>query len=115
MRVGRFRTSGGKRAHFGPFVRCFRACDAKRALPSRFPRSFSRLWCETYQARARSSAQASSRMPGWVRQINYEAAASVSGAPMIMRILIISRDSNRDTCIWLVPISSAISDWERCS
>jgi predicted ATPase len=48
-------------------------------------------------------------------QINYEATASVSGAPMIMRILIMSRDSNRDTCIWLVPISSAISAWERCS
>ena len=52
---------------------------------------------------------------GLTHQINYEATASVSGAPMIMRILIMSRDSNRDTCIWLVPISSAISAWERCS
>ena len=39
----------------------------------------------------------------------YEAAGSSSGTPMIMRILTISRDNNRETCIWLVPISSAIS------
>jgi hypothetical protein len=31
------------------------------------------------------------------------------------RIFSSSRDSNRETCIWLVPISSAISAWERCS
>ena len=40
---------------------------------------------------------------------SYEAAGSASGTPMIERILIIRRDSTRETCIWLVPISSAIS------
>lgn len=40
---------------------------------------------------------------------SYEAAGSSSGTPMIERILIIRRDSTRETCIWLVPISSAIS------
>ena len=39
----------------------------------------------------------------------------MSGTPMMVRSLSNSRDSKRDTCIWLVPISSAISDWERCS
>ena len=41
--------------------------------------------------------------------------AVMSGMPMIMRILSISRASNLETCIWLVPISTAISDCERCS
>ena len=40
---------------------------------------------------------------------SYEAAGSASGIPMIERILTIRRDSTRETCIWLVPISSAIS------
>jgi hypothetical protein len=40
---------------------------------------------------------------------SYEAAGSSSGTPMIERILIIRRDSTRETCIWVVPISSAIS------
>jgi hypothetical protein len=45
----------------------------------------------------------------------YDAAGSWSCTPMITRSLTSSRDSSRDTCIWLVPISSAISDWERSS
>ena len=40
---------------------------------------------------------------------SYEATGSSSGTPMIERILIIRRDSTRETCIWLVPIFSAIS------
>ena len=40
---------------------------------------------------------------------SYEATGSSSGTPMIERILTIRRDSTRETCIWLVPIFSAIS------
>ncbi len=46
--------------------------------------------------------------------VGYDASGKLSGAPMMVRILSSSLESNRDTCIWLVPISSAISAWERC-
>ena len=55
-----------------------------------------------------------SRTPARVRS-DYDAAGSLSGTPMMVRIFTNSRDSNRETCIWLMPISSAISDCERCS
>jgi hypothetical protein len=45
----------------------------------------------------------------------YEAAASSAGVPMMLRNLSSSRASNRETCIWLMPSSWAISDCERCS
>ena len=44
---------------------------------------------------------------------SYEAAASSVGAPMMLRNLISSRDSSRETCIWLIPSSWAMSDCER--
>ena len=54
------------------------------------------------------------RVPGSYRTA-YEAAASSAGAPMMLRNLSSSRESNRETCIWLMPSSWAISDCERCS
>jgi hypothetical protein len=48
-------------------------------------------------------------------EVGYEAAASSLGAPMMLRNLSSSRESSRETCIWLMPSSWAISDWERCS
>jgi hypothetical protein len=45
----------------------------------------------------------------------YDAAASSVDAPMMLRNLISSRDSSRETCIWLMPSSWAMSDCERCS
>ena len=36
---------------------------------------------------------------------SYEAAASSAGVPMMLRNLSISRDSSRETCIWLMPSS----------
>ena len=59
-------------------------------------------------ARPQSTPRAGTRTPA--RGLpSYEAAGSSSGTPMIERILTIRRDSTRETCIWLVPISSAIS------
>jgi hypothetical protein len=49
------------------------------------------------------------------REAGYEAAASSAGAPMMLRNLSSSRESSRETCIWLMPSSWAISDCERCS
>jgi hypothetical protein len=48
-------------------------------------------------------------------EVGYEAAASSLGAPMMLRNLSSSRESSRETCIWLMPSSWAMSDWERCS
>jgi hypothetical protein len=55
------------------------------------------------------------RVPGNLRETGYEAAASSLGAPMMLRNLSSSRDSSRETCIWLMPSSCAMSDCERCS
>jgi hypothetical protein len=48
-------------------------------------------------------------------QAGYDAAASSAGVPMMLRNLSSSRASNRETCIWLMPSSWAMSDCERCS
>lgn len=58
--------------------------------------------------------EACARVPGNYGTA-YEAAASSAGAPMMLRNLSSSRESNRETCIWLMPSSWAISDCERCS
>ena len=53
-------------------------------------------------------------VPIWGRNAApaYDAAGDLSCPLMMVRILTSSLDCNRETCIWLVPRSSAISDWD---
>ena len=86
---------------------------SSKSHASPIPNRSSRQTRRTVRVRTRVNVRFALVCETYLR--DYEAAANVSGTPMITRILTSSRESNRETCIWLVPIASAISDWERCS
>jgi len=94
-----------KRPHERDLGGSFHGCDGKRPNEAPSPeRSY-----------ALSSPRADVAYAGPGLPDPYEASGSASGRPMIDCILIISRANNLETCIWLVPISTAISDCDRCS
>lgn len=85
----------------------------------RFGNAAGRFWHPSVvgvtQLADRSAKSGPGRAVSKLCKAGYEAAASSAGVPIMLRNLSSSRASNRETCIWLMPSSWAMSDCERCS